>query len=83
MQVLYGLGVNGQTTQYVDASAVTNWGAVTTIKLGFLIGGNPGSSTAATNQTAFKLFSTALIVPMDSRLRHTYYMTVNTRNGTL
>ena len=83
MQVLYGIGVNGQTTQYVDASAVTNFGAVTSVRLGFLIEGNQASSTAATNQTAFKLFNTALVVPMDSRLRHTYYMTVNTRNETL
>jgi type IV pilus assembly protein PilW len=83
MQVLYGIGVNGQTTQYVDASAVTNWGAVTNVRLGFLIEGNATSSTAATNQTAFKLFNTALSVPTDSRLRHTYYMTVNTRNNTL
>lgn len=83
MQVLYGIGVNGQTTQYVDASAVTNWSAVTTIKLGFLIEGNPGSNPATSNQTAFKLFTTAITVPMDSRLRHTYYMTVNTRNATL
>ncbi len=83
MQVLYGIGVNGQTTQYVNAGAVTNWGAVTSVRLGFLIEGNQASSTAATNQTAFKLFNTALTVPMDSRLRHTYYMTVNTRNTTL
>ena len=83
MQVLYGIGVNGQTTRYVNASAVTNWGAVTSVRLGFLIEGNATSSTAATNQTAFKLFATALTVPMDSRLRHTYYMTVNTRNATL
>jgi type IV pilus assembly protein PilW len=83
MQVLYGVGVNGQTTQYVNASAVTNWAAVTTIKLGFLIEGNPTSSNASTNQTTFKLFNTALTVPVDSRLRHIYYMTVNLRNATL
>lgn len=83
MQVLYGIGVNGQTTQYVDASAVTNWSAVTTVKLGFLIEGNSASSAASTNQTVFKLFNTALTVPKDSRLRHTYYMTVNSRNNTL
>lgn len=83
MQALYGVGVNGQTTQYVDASAVTNWSAVTTVKLGFLIEGNSASSDASTNQTAFKLFNTALTVSKDSRLRHTYYMTVNSRNNTL
>ena len=83
MQVLYGVGVNGQNTQYVDASAVTNWSAVTSAKLGFLIEGNQASSTAATNQTAFTLFNTAINVPADSRLRHTFYMTVNFRNATL
>ncbi len=83
MQVLYGIGVNGQTTQYVDASAVTNWSAVTTIKLGFLLEGNSASTTASTNLTSFTIFNTALKVPVDSRLRHTYYMTVNLRNSTL
>ncbi len=83
MQVLYGVGVQGQTAQYVDASAVTNWNAVTTVRLGFLIEGNSASTTAATNQTSFKLFNTTLKVPADSRLRHTYYMTVNLRNATL
>lgn len=83
MQVLYGVGVNGQNTRYVDASAVTNFSAVTSAKLGFLIEGNQASSTAATNQTAFTLFNTAINVPADSRLRHTFYMTVNFRNATL
>jgi type IV pilus assembly protein PilW len=83
LQVLYGIGVDGQATRYVDAAGVTNWGAVTTIKLGFLIEGNQASSNASTNQKLFTLFGTALTVPVDSRLRHTFYMTVNTRNTTL
>lgn len=83
MQVLYGIGVDRQTTQYVDAGAVTNWAAVTSVKLGFLIEGNQASSNASTNQKLFALFGTALAVPVDSRLRHTFYMTVNTRNTTL
>jgi len=83
MEVLYGTGVQGQATQYVKASAVTNWAAVTTIKLGFLVEGNPSSSTASTNQTSFPLFANTLVVPADSRLRHTFYLTVNARNGTL
>lgn len=84
MQVLYGIGVDRQTTRYVDAiTAAANWGAVTTIKLGFLIEGNQASSNASTNQGLFTLFGTTLAVPVDSRLRHTFYMTVNTRNTTL
>lgn len=83
MQVLYGTGVNGQTTQYQAASAITNWAAVTSVKLGFLVEGNQASSNATTNRTSFNLFGTPLIVPADSRLRHTFYMTVNTRNSTL
>ena len=85
MEVLYGIstGTPGQATQYVKASAVTNWAAVTTIKLGFLVEGNPSSSTASTNQTSFPLFANTLVVPADSRLRHTFYLTVNARNGTL
>jgi type IV pilus assembly protein PilW len=83
MQVLYGTGVGGQTTQYLDAAAVTNWAAITSVKLGFLLEGNAGSSTASTNLKIFNVFGTTLKLPMDSRLRHTYYLTVNARNGTL
>lgn len=83
MQVLYGIGNSSQATQYVNAASVTNWTAVTTIKLGFLIEGNQASSTASTNQKTFPLFGNTLTVPTDSRLRHTFYLTVNTRNNTL
>jgi type IV pilus assembly protein PilW len=82
MQLLYGT-VNGQTARYVDASQVTDWAAVTSVKLGLLIEGNQGSSSAVTNPTTFKLFDQTLTLPRDSRLRHTFYMTVNTRNSTL
>jgi type IV pilus assembly protein PilW len=82
MQVLYGT-TNGASAQYLDASAVTNWSAVTSVKLGFLVEGNQASSNAATNQTSFKLFNQTLSLPTDSRLRHTFYMTINTRNSTL
>jgi len=83
MQVLYGNGINGQTTQYVAADAVTNWSAVTSVKIGFLIEGNQASSAASTNLQTFNLFGVAVAVPEDSRLRHTYFMTVNSRNTTL
>lgn len=83
MQVLYGTGQNGHATEYVSADQVTNWAAVTSIKLGFLIEGNQTSTNNPTNRTAFNLFGQVLNVPKDSRLRHMFFMTINTRNGTL
>jgi hypothetical protein len=86
MQVRYGIGSNGQATQYVDASAVSSnggWGAVTSIQLGFLIEGNLNSATIPSAATKYTLFNTTLTVPPDSRLRHTYFLTINTRNATL
>lgn len=83
MQVLYGIGTGGRATRYVDASGVADFTTVTTVKLGFLIEGNPTSAVAKTNQTSFPLFTNTLSVPADSRLRHTFYLTVNTRNSTL
>jgi type IV pilus assembly protein PilW len=86
MQVLYGIG-NGsappEANAYVTAPNVTNFSNVNTVKLGFLIEGNTSSSNAKTNQTVFPLFSSTLTAPADSRLRHTFSMTVNTRNSTL
>jgi type IV pilus assembly protein PilW len=85
MQILYGVGTTGQiaTTQYVAANAVTNWADVTSVKIGFLIEGSQASATASTNLQSFNIFGVTLAVPKDSRMRHTYFMTVNSRNTTL
>jgi type IV pilus assembly protein PilW len=81
MQVLYGIGANGITTQYVAASAVTDWTQVNTVRLGFLLEGQPGSGSAGNNPTLFNVLGTAFTVPSDTRLRHVYEMTINVRNS--
>jgi type IV pilus assembly protein PilW len=81
MQVLYGIGVNGATTQYVPASAVTDWTQVNTVRLGFLLEGQPGSGSAGNNPTSFNVLGTVFTVPTDTRLRHVYDMTINVRNS--
>jgi len=83
MKVLYGTGSNGTTTQYVDASAVSNWAQVTSIKLGFLVEGGLGSASIPSSPWSYTLFGKTISVPADSRMRHVFYMTVNTRNSTL
>ncbi|MET3654816.1 PilW family protein [Dyella japonica] len=86
MQVRYGIGNAGQATRYVNASQVPSlggWGAVTSIKLGFLIEGNLGSAQIPNGPMNYTLFDKTFSVPADSRLRHTFFMTVNTRNTTL
>jgi type IV pilus assembly protein PilW len=85
MKVLYGVatGGNEQATEYFDAGHVVNWSSVTTIKLAFLLEGNLGSSPVPTGAQTYSLLGSAVKVPADSRLRHIFNMTVNTRNNTL
>lgn len=80
MQVLYGIGSNGALSRYVPASGVVNWAQVYTLRLGFLIAGQPGSGIAT--PTGFSLLGTAITVPADNRLRHVYEMTIQLRNAT-
>lgn len=79
MQVRYGIGASGVPEQYVPASAVTNWGQVYSIRLGFLLGGQQGSGTRPPTQ--FSVLGTTVNVPADNRLRHVYEMTINLRNS--
>lgn len=80
MQVRYGIGGSGVPSQYVPASAVTNWGQVYAIRLGFLLEGQQGSGTKPPTQ--FSVLGTTVNVPADNRLRHVYEMTINLRNAT-
>lgn len=79
MQVLYGIGTNGIPTQYVPASAVTNWGQVYAVRLGFLLAGQQGSGTKPPSQ--FSVVNTTVNVQPDTRLRHVYELTINIRNA--
>lgn len=83
MKVLYGIGPNEAATQYVDASEVTNWSQVTSIKLGFLVEGGIGSAAVPSTAWSYTLFGDTISMPADSRMRHVFYMTVNIRNATL
>jgi type IV pilus assembly protein PilW len=79
MRVLYGIGSNGITQQYVEASAVTDWGLVYAVKLGFLIEGQLGSATLP--PTSYTVLGSTINVPADNRLRHVYEITINLRNA--
>jgi type IV pilus assembly protein PilW len=84
MAVLYGIGGNSVPTQYVTAGNVTNWGAVYSIRLGFIIEGQVASGSATSlNPTQFKLFGNTITLPADSRLRHVYELSINVRNAVL
>jgi len=86
MQVLYGVTNSAVSThdvqQYVPASAVGDWTTVHSVRIGFLIAGQPGSGVKGTapNYTATVL-NTTVTIPSDTRLRHVFEMTVNVRNG--
>ncbi|WP_240162473.1 PilW family protein [Glaciimonas sp. PAMC28666] len=82
MQVLYGIGTNNVLTQYVPASAVTDWTQVYSVRIGFLIQGQLGSATTSSATPAqFKVLNTTVTVPADGRLRHIYEITINLRNA--
>jgi type IV pilus assembly protein PilW len=80
MQVLYGLAANGAITQYVTAQSVTDWSAVASVRMAFLIAGDAGSagggSTAVQN-----VLGTTVTAPTDTRQRRVYEMTINLRNA--
>lgn len=78
MKVQYGIGNNSLITQYVSANAVTDWTKVYAVRMGFLISGKIGS---ASSSRTYSVLDTTVTVPTDSRLRHTYEMTIQLRNA--
>lgn len=82
MQVLYGVDTNadGIVDQYVPASAVTAATPVYSVRLGFLIEGQPGSA-GASNPTQFTILGTTVNTPQDTLQRRVYEMTVDLRNA--
>lgn len=80
MQVLYGVAANGSATQYVSAGAVTDWSAVMSVRMAFLIAGDSGSA-AGGNTTPWPMLGTSVTAPSDSRQRRVYEMTINLRNA--
>jgi type IV pilus assembly protein PilW len=79
MKVEYGIGSNGMVSQYVTADAVTNWAAIYSIRIGFLLEG--GTSSEPYNNHQFKVLDSTVTVPTDNRLRHVYEITINLRNA--
>ncbi len=83
MQVLYGIGAagTGAISQYVPgSSALIGTNTVYSIRIAFLIEGQPGSASAS-NPTQFIVLGTTVNVPQDTRLRRVYEMTINLRNA--
>lgn len=83
MQILYGVGPNGVTQQWVPASSVTSWNQVNAVRMGYLIEGPVGSANYGSNPTVWNVLGTTVTVPRDTRLRHVYVMTTSIRNATL
>jgi type IV pilus assembly protein PilW len=81
MQVLYGIGAAGITTQYVPAGAVPDWTSVYSVRLAFLIEGQTASNQGGI-ATPPVLLGTTVTPPADSLLRHAYEITINLRNAT-
>lgn len=85
MQVLYGVSSLGGSgvQKYLRADQVTTanlWGAVHTIRIGFLLAGQPGSATSTT-ATATVLDATVNLSTSDTRLRHVFEIIINLRNA--
>jgi type IV pilus assembly protein PilW len=81
MQVLYGTGSSDTVTSYVPASSVVDWTAVYSVRLGFLIEGEKGSTSGHTVAgSTFTVLGTTVTVPSDGILRHVNEVTINLRN---
>lgn len=78
MKVHYGIGANGLVTRYVPANAVSDWSNVYAIRLGFIIAGKMGSGSG---NRSYTVLDTAVTVPADNLLRHTFEMTIKLRNA--
>lgn len=93
MQVLYGIGAAGNTTQWVAASQMASgdWSTVNAVQLALLMVGDAGSNSGGGKSEASSscsgngssLLKTCVGVPADTRLRHVYTLTVDLRNAAL
>lgn len=84
MQVLYGVGAGGVPTQYLTAAAVNAgnaWSMVDTVRVAFLLEGEPGSASNNNPTSITMLGGMTVQVPHDTRLRHLFEITVNLRNA--
>jgi type IV pilus assembly protein PilW len=79
MKIQYGIGNNGNVSQYVTAAAVTDWSKVYSVRLGFLIEGQTASGPKGATQ--YTVLGIPVTAPADNRLRHAYEITVNLRNA--
>lgn len=84
MIVRYGIGSGASATQYVPASAVTNWAQVYSVRIGFVIQGEMASGgQTGFNPTQLTVLNVPVNVPSDNRLRHPFEIFVNIRNALL
>lgn len=81
MQVMYGIGSNHTLSQYVSADQVTNWNNIISIRIGFLLSGLKGSVNPKSIAPSWSVLGTLIKMPVDTRLRHTFEITLNLRNG--
>ncbi|MFI4918519.1 MAG: PilW family protein [Legionellales bacterium] len=79
MKVQYGIGSGGVITQYVSADAVPDWSSVYAVRIGFIIAGKLGSGISSTSPLT--VLDIPVTVPVDTRLRHVFEMTINLRNA--
>jgi type IV pilus assembly protein PilW len=82
MQVLYGIDTTGTLvpTQYVTADQVSDFGTVVSLKIAVLAASQPGTGTALP-QAPFNLLGTQVTVPVDSRKRKVFQITIGLRNA--
>ncbi|GAC1305458.1 MAG: PilW family protein [Steroidobacteraceae bacterium] len=82
MQILYGVDTTGTQTvsQYVTADQVTDFTTVMSVEIAVLAAGPPGSLTKPAAPNTYSLFGTNVTVPLDTRARQVFQVTVAARN---
>ena len=83
MQIAYGVDTDGDQSanQYVDASAVANWGQVVSVRVSLLMATPPSAGRLSANPQTYTYNGTTTTAT-DRRVRHVYSSTVNVRNRT-
>ncbi len=97
MQILYGVGINGQNQGYLSAGQVqalaanpppgisvlpyNPWLSVQDVRIALLAQGALGSAPVSATPSIWTLLGTAVTAPVDTRMRHVLTFDVQLRNS--
>lgn len=83
MQILYGVDTDGDNSAngYLDASAVTDWGKVVSVRVSLLMATPPSAGSLSSTAQTY-LYNGTISTASDRRVRQVLSSTINVRNRT-